>query len=138
MARGRKGSVRARPGRATGGIGARSSRKRTARTRSAQTRSAQVSKPARKAGSLKRNAKPAASKRKAQVASRPKPQTRAKPAAAGLDAIVNDLTAERDRLKAELQAALKRLQRLENTQREVTERIDKAISSIHNVLDTRN
>lgn len=117
MARGRKDSVRARPA-------------RTARRRNA--RGAQVAKPARKAApARKRAAKPKTVAGKAPAGRKPRQ-------AAGLESVVHDLTAERDRLKAELHTALKRLQRLESSQREVTERIDKAISSIHNVLDTRN
>lgn len=112
MARGRRGSVHARPVR---------------KVRRQRARAAPVAKPARKAAARRGGGKKAAG---AGKGGKGKPPTLAR--------IVDDLTAERDRLKAELQAALKRLQRLETTQREVTERIDKAISSIHNVLETRN
>lgn len=54
----------------------------------------------------------------------------------GAEAIISVLTAERDALRKEVSAQRRRLRLLEKRQQEAMQRIDSAISSIHEVLES--
>jgi prefoldin subunit 5 len=49
---------------------------------------------------------------------------------------IKTLEAERDRLKSDLDEALERIGRLEQTRTEAVNRIDWVLDSLHNVLET--
>ncbi len=85
----------------------------------------------------------AAGGKKPATASRPRPSAPRKPPAGGKRQAVSKadpelLAAERDDLARELARAKRRIAALEKSRTQISEQIDSAIKSIHNVLQMDN